>query len=240
MYSCALLFFFQAEDGIRDVAVTGVQTCALPNYSDSPIPVRKTGQGERSIGVALGEREVFAVWISKAYVALSERKATVVAAAVEPLIRRAAHARGCDHASDSICAARDAGNGRVSAVADSRFAAIDDCWIGKADRYVESRWSILLEVAWFLDPEERIMCLLAVQSVRLEPFFPSRNPVGPRRGHHAVPSRHQVGHDGLTCQRRRSQTVRFERRAGYDRSSDARLSWIVRSHPRILGNRAGI
>src|SRR3989449_10213360 len=25
-----LFFFFQAEDGIRDVAVTGVQTCALP------------------------------------------------------------------------------------------------------------------------------------------------------------------------------------------------------------------
>src|SRR5256884_9150138 len=26
------MFFFQAEDGIRDVAVTGVQTCALPIY----------------------------------------------------------------------------------------------------------------------------------------------------------------------------------------------------------------
>src|SRR5205809_2423350 len=26
-------FFFQAEDGIRDVAVTGVQTCALPIYA---------------------------------------------------------------------------------------------------------------------------------------------------------------------------------------------------------------
>src|SRR6266436_5021777 len=25
-----MYFFFQAEDGIRDVAVTGVQTCALP------------------------------------------------------------------------------------------------------------------------------------------------------------------------------------------------------------------
>src|SRR2546428_8368153 len=25
-----LLFFFQAEDGIRDLIVTGVQTCALP------------------------------------------------------------------------------------------------------------------------------------------------------------------------------------------------------------------
>src|SRR2546429_4295524 len=28
--SLPFFFFFQAEDGIRDVAVTGVQTCALP------------------------------------------------------------------------------------------------------------------------------------------------------------------------------------------------------------------
>mgnify|MGYP007135091516 CR=1 FL=1 len=28
-------FFFQAEDGIRDVAVTGVQTCALPIWATS-------------------------------------------------------------------------------------------------------------------------------------------------------------------------------------------------------------
>src|SRR5258708_30190439 len=27
---CVLFFFFQAEDGIRDDLVTGVQTCALP------------------------------------------------------------------------------------------------------------------------------------------------------------------------------------------------------------------
>src|SRR5689334_23913574 len=27
---CAFVFFFQAEDGIRDGTVTGVQTCALP------------------------------------------------------------------------------------------------------------------------------------------------------------------------------------------------------------------
>src|SRR5206468_8704132 len=27
-------FFFQAEDGIRDLIVTGVQTCALPIWSD--------------------------------------------------------------------------------------------------------------------------------------------------------------------------------------------------------------
>src|SRR5256885_11067364 len=30
--SCCCCFFFQAEDGIRDYKVTGVQTCALPIY----------------------------------------------------------------------------------------------------------------------------------------------------------------------------------------------------------------
>src|SRR2546430_12603632 len=29
-------FFFQAEDGIRDLTVTGVQTCALPISADRP------------------------------------------------------------------------------------------------------------------------------------------------------------------------------------------------------------
>src|SRR3712207_7440194 len=27
------IFFFQAEDGIRDIGVTGVQTCALPIFT---------------------------------------------------------------------------------------------------------------------------------------------------------------------------------------------------------------
>src|SRR5256884_1698260 len=45
-------FFFQAEDGIRDVAVTGVQTCALPIFreaaNDSPSPGGEGGdEGER-------------------------------------------------------------------------------------------------------------------------------------------------------------------------------------------------
>ena len=34
-----LLFFFQAEDGIRDIGVTGVQTCALPISCDFRIVV---------------------------------------------------------------------------------------------------------------------------------------------------------------------------------------------------------
>src|SRR2546430_13088299 len=31
-----LFFFFQAEDGIRDLTVTGVQTCALPISLEQP------------------------------------------------------------------------------------------------------------------------------------------------------------------------------------------------------------
>src|SRR5256885_3477808 len=31
-YHVVFVFFFQAEDGIRDYKVTGVQTCALPIY----------------------------------------------------------------------------------------------------------------------------------------------------------------------------------------------------------------
>src|SRR5690606_39663874 len=34
----ALVFFFQAEDGIRDFHVTGVQTCALPISKTSAFP----------------------------------------------------------------------------------------------------------------------------------------------------------------------------------------------------------
>src|SRR5256885_12820146 len=39
MYQFGLIFFFffQAEDGIRDYKVTGVQTCALPICGRSPI-----------------------------------------------------------------------------------------------------------------------------------------------------------------------------------------------------------
>src|SRR5690606_40000409 len=33
----AHLFFFQAEDGIRDFHVTGVQTCALPIYTAASV-----------------------------------------------------------------------------------------------------------------------------------------------------------------------------------------------------------
>src|SRR2546430_12355773 len=49
-YACPLVsccfvsfFFFQAEDGIRDLTVTGVQTCALPICSASWLDVGSPG-----------------------------------------------------------------------------------------------------------------------------------------------------------------------------------------------------
>src|SRR5437762_3982816 len=39
----AVFFFFQAEDGIRDTSVTGVQTCALPISAPGRHPARHAG-----------------------------------------------------------------------------------------------------------------------------------------------------------------------------------------------------
>src|ERR1039457_1241947 len=84
---CFWFVFFQAEDGIRDYKVTGVQTCALPicneirgeshglEFSGRDLPdhlavlivlnhlVRVPG-GHQSVSVAQAQRLEVAVWIS--------------------------------------------------------------------------------------------------------------------------------------------------------------------------------
>src|SRR5690606_40843816 len=54
--SCSCLFFFQAEDGIRDFHVTGVQTCALPisKLRELAKPVREANQAAESFARAAG------------------------------------------------------------------------------------------------------------------------------------------------------------------------------------------
>src|SRR5690606_40527630 len=60
-------FFFQAEDGIRDFHVTGVQTCALPISlpgSPSPGPPRQlTGQIRRGSSTS-STQFLLPAWIS--------------------------------------------------------------------------------------------------------------------------------------------------------------------------------
>src|SRR2546430_13296818 len=53
-----MCFFFQAEDGIRDLTVTGVQTCALPIYLNVAVVTvlltmhSRPGTGLRAMGYA--------------------------------------------------------------------------------------------------------------------------------------------------------------------------------------------
>src|SRR5438094_5277557 len=51
-------FFFQAEDGIRDRTVTGVQTCALPICSAAP--KQASGGGKTSFKLAVS---IYAGWM---------------------------------------------------------------------------------------------------------------------------------------------------------------------------------
>src|SRR3712207_3816061 len=51
-----VFFFFQAEDGMRDIGVTGVQTCALPIFRPINYPAGAPGQGWHT--VLVGETRV--------------------------------------------------------------------------------------------------------------------------------------------------------------------------------------
>src|SRR2546423_7100603 len=54
----AYFFFFQAEDGIRDKLVTGVQTCALPIWRSRPLmrPSRRSRPTRCSASTTLARR----------------------------------------------------------------------------------------------------------------------------------------------------------------------------------------
>src|SRR5256886_12782730 len=55
---CLVVFFFQAEDGIRDLTVTGVQTCALPIFGGEQhlVDQELARAGEHLLGSAVGVR----------------------------------------------------------------------------------------------------------------------------------------------------------------------------------------
>src|SRR5256885_9402879 len=57
------LFFFQAEDGIRDYKVTGVQTCALPIFQKMNINITRTSHSC-----------VIALWCSQAFTHLRQSR----------------------------------------------------------------------------------------------------------------------------------------------------------------------
>src|SRR5262249_56407032 len=76
-----LFFFFQAEDGIRDWSVTGVQTCALPI---STIPIRtEDGRKIRRAFVAAPGKKLVSADYSQIELRLLSEVANV------PMLRKA-------------------------------------------------------------------------------------------------------------------------------------------------------
>src|SRR5256885_12231302 len=76
----ALFFFFQAEDGIRDYKVTGVQTCALPILRKGWLPMATTRGDRLFIGLLL------AAYVNLAWVGLGERMAQWFSLEAEPSV----------------------------------------------------------------------------------------------------------------------------------------------------------
>src|SRR3712207_7744020 len=79
-------FFFQAEDGIRDIGVTGVQTCALPIF----------GEGETCSGDParrIGNEFVFQMLAQQNVETLQEAK-------VKKIVATCPHCRSEEHTSE--------------------------------------------------------------------------------------------------------------------------------------------
>src|SRR5258707_6245301 len=63
--SIGSFFFFQAEDGIRDIGVTGVQTCALPIWWDADLPANRDYADVIEERLA-GAKAVLVLWSAEA------------------------------------------------------------------------------------------------------------------------------------------------------------------------------
>src|SRR5256885_9067362 len=74
-------FFFQAEDGIRDYKVTGVQTCALPISEDDPAegPTRSSKTFHQRVGPSAGSSSAWPAWTITPAAPISAAASTVCA-----------------------------------------------------------------------------------------------------------------------------------------------------------------
>src|SRR2546429_5484033 len=67
------IFFFQAEDGIRDVAVTGVQTCALPIFINKEWGLGKNENPNQGSFIIEALTDLVEEAVLKEFEAISER-----------------------------------------------------------------------------------------------------------------------------------------------------------------------
>src|SRR5215813_1131751 len=98
-----LFFFFQAEDGIRDADVTGVQTCALPilaaaGLNPNAIPSERGAAGFLAQVTELGRQAEASLERARRHVTKLPREATI---AVLPLALVSTYVRASEGAEGS-------------------------------------------------------------------------------------------------------------------------------------------
>src|SRR2546422_9418734 len=96
----AFLFFFEAEDGIRDVAVTGVQTCALPISHCQATRLAMRDVRTYQISTAAAPTSL-AVWSWGSVHATYAARGSVVPIAAQRAIRAARRRTRCVHSAHS-------------------------------------------------------------------------------------------------------------------------------------------
>src|SRR2546428_2568610 len=124
------IFFFQAEDGIRDLIVTGVQTCALPIYA----VLGAAGLGD--IGHMFPPtdprwREADSLdLLKRAYLRVVETGLTFMSADITVIIEQPRLARYVDDMRENLAGALVSGYSTVSVKAKTNEGM---GWIGKGE-----------------------------------------------------------------------------------------------------------
>src|SRR2546430_5583032 len=94
----AVFFFFQAEDGIRDLTVTGVQTCALPIW----LAIAGATNSSFVFTGSAGTNAVYVV-VQNGGVPATNGPQTIVISPVAPVVRSEEHTSELQSQSNLVC-----------------------------------------------------------------------------------------------------------------------------------------
>src|SRR5258708_14532175 len=86
-------FFFQAEDGIRDDLVTGVQTCALPICVLPDFPGWRDAAGPAAAPAAMSPKDADLILLNGRIATQDERRSMVQALAIKEIGRASCRER---------------------------------------------------------------------------------------------------------------------------------------------------